>query len=49
MAPRNEYFDGNTSFTDTHDASQSKVWNATWLNEFLPVVGGPKRRIVEVL
>jgi len=39
-------FGGSTSFTDAHDTIQCLAGNATWLNEYLPVV---QYRIAEVL
>ena len=45
----NGKFNGSTSFTDTHDAMQAKAGSATWLTEYLPVIEGPERKIVEVL
>jgi hypothetical protein len=42
-------FDGATTLTDAHDNLQSRAGNATWINEFQPVVEGPKRQIAEVL
>lgn len=50
MAAQNEgTFDGETSFVDAHDLLQTKAGNATWLNEFSPVIEGPKKHIAEVL
>ena len=40
MAAQNgEHFDGEISFTDVHDAIQTKVGNTTWFCEFVPTVG----------
>lgn len=44
-----QLFDGETGFMDAHDILQAKAGNATWLNEFLPVVEGSKKHIAEVL
>jgi len=50
MASQTEdLFDGETSFMEAHDNVQTKAGNATWPNEFFPVVKGPKRHIAEVL
>ena len=50
MASQNQqYFDGSTSFTDTHDNILSIAGNAVWLNEFRPRVEGSKKRIAEAL
>ena len=44
-----KYIDGACTIADAHDALQATAGNATWLNEFLPVVEGPKKRIAQVL
>ena len=48
-AQSEQYFDGACTITNVHDAVQATAGYATWLNEFLPVVKGPKKRIAEVL
>jgi hypothetical protein len=35
-------FDGATTLADAHDDLQSRAGNATWINEFQPVVEGSK-------
>jgi hypothetical protein len=47
-AQRGQYFDGACTIVDAHEALQAAAGNATWLNEFFPVVEGPKKRIAEV-
>jgi len=42
-------FPGTTRVTDTHDIIQRQAGNATWVNEFNPVVGGSDKRIAEVV
>jgi hypothetical protein len=42
-------FNGTAQFTDTHDNIQRQAGNATWVNEFIPVVGGSDKHIAEVL
>jgi hypothetical protein len=42
-------FAGTTGLTDTHDSIQKQAGNATWVNEFIPVVGGNDKHIAEVL
>jgi hypothetical protein len=37
--------DGATSLTDIHDSMHTEAGNATWVNEFLPVVETPERKI----
>ena len=50
MASQNQqYFDGSTSFTDTHDNILSIAGNAVWLHEFKPRVEGSKKQIAEAL
>ena len=44
-----DYFDGATSIVDAHDDLQVAAGNATWLNQYTPVIEGPKKRIGEVL
>ena len=44
-----KYFDGVCTIADAHDALRATAGNATWLNEFLSIVKGPKKRITEVL
>jgi len=44
-----QYFDGASTIVDAHDALQASAGNATRLNEFFPVVEGPKKRIAKVL
>jgi hypothetical protein len=48
-AQRGQYFDGACTIVDAHDALQVAACNATWLNEFFPVVEGNKKRFAEVL
>ena len=48
-AQSGQYFDGASTIGDAHDALQASAFNATWHNEFFPVVDGPKKRIADVL
>ena len=41
--------DGVTRLNITHDAVQSRAGNATWVDEFIPVVEGSTKRFAEVL
>jgi hypothetical protein len=43
------FFDGATTLTDAHDNLQTRAGNATWVNEFRPIVEAPKRHIAVVL
>jgi hypothetical protein len=42
-------FDGATSLADIHDSVQAEAGNATWCNEFLPIVKSCERKVAEVL
>ena len=44
-AQREQYFDGACTIVDAHDALQAAAGNATRLNEFFPVVEGPKNAL----
>ena len=46
---RGKYFDGATSIVDANDDLQVEAGNATWLNQFYPVVESPEKSIAEVL
>jgi len=48
-AQSEKYVDGACTIADARDALQATAGNATWFNEFLHVVEGPKKRIGEVL
>jgi len=48
-AQSEQYFYGACTIANAHDAPQATARNTTWLNEFLPVVEGPKKRIARVL
>ena len=50
MAPQaGKCFDGLTTLTDAHDSVQTLAGNATWLNQFSPVVKGREKNVAEVL
>jgi len=50
MAPQaGKCFDGLTTLTDAHDSVQTLAGNATWVNQFSPVVKGPEKYVAEVL
>jgi hypothetical protein len=50
MAPQaSKCFDGKSTLADLYDSMQVIVGNATWVNEFLPIVKGPKKYVAEVL
>ena len=42
-----QYFDANYTIVEVHEALQAAAGNATWLNEFFPVVEGPKNAMPE--
>jgi hypothetical protein len=42
-------FSGSSSLTDTHDYIQGRAGNATWVNEFNPVVKDNRKLIADVL
>jgi len=48
-AQRGQYFDGSSTIVDAHDALQAAAGNATWLNEFLPVLEGPMKHTAEAI
>ena len=48
-AKSSDYFDGATSIVDAHEDLQVAAGNATWLNQFSPVIEGPQKRIAEAL
>ena len=41
-AQSGQYFDGASTIVDVHDAPQHAAGDATWLNEFIPVIEGPR-------
>jgi len=43
-AQMGQYVDGACTIVDAHDTLQAAVGNATWLNEYFPIVEGPKKR-----
>jgi len=43
------YFDGVKGLIASHDALQSRASNATWVNEFIPVIEGSTKRFADVL
>jgi hypothetical protein len=42
-------FDGASTLVDGRDVLQVLGGNATWFNQFSPVIEGPQKRIVEAL
>ena len=47
MAPQaGKCFDGLTTLTDAHDSVQTLAGNATWLNQFSPVVKGREKMLL---
>ena len=45
----NEYYNGATDATDSHDKLQTVAGNATWFNEFTPGIEDSDKRIAEVV
>ena len=42
-------FDGASTLVDAHEDLQILGGNATWFNQFSPVIEGPPKRIAEAL